>query len=131
MNVHGVGIDLVEIDELSAIVSRRGQRFLDRVFTVRELAYANAKQKPLIHLGARLAAKEAAFKALGTGWGNGVGFHDVEIVIEGWGTAPFLVVSGGFAERLSERGWEASKVSLTHSGHYASAVVLLGSDVPR
>jgi holo-[acyl-carrier protein] synthase len=118
--VVGIGIDIVELDEFAESVGKR-QRMLERVFTPRELAYCRARPAPMQHLAARFAAKEAAFKAVGTGWSKGVRWRDVEVV-SGPGGRPLLVVRGALG-RLSRAA--AFHVTLTHSGSYAAAVVVM------
>lgn len=118
-----VGLDLVEIAELADVMTRRPQ-MLERVFTADELAYCRAKHAPMQHLAARFAAKEAAFKALGTGWAGDLTWHDAEVVTAANG-APSLVAHGELARRA--RG-QAFEISLSHSGGYAAAMVML---VPR
>jgi holo-[acyl-carrier protein] synthase len=125
--VAGVGIDLVDLDELREIIERRGTSFLERVFTPREAKYCEAREHPIEHFGARFAAKEAALKALGTGWSDGISWTDVEVVVESSGSAPALSVTGEFAVRAARRGIDGSQVSLTHTRHHASAVVILTS----
>lgn len=126
----GLGIDLVDLDEFDEILVRRGDAFIERVFTVDEKATCRSRHRPAQHFGARFAAKEAAFKALGTGWNEGVSWHDVEVVVAGPGTAPHLVLRGEFERRASALGVDSSLVSLTHTRHYASAVVALTRQVP-
>lgn len=115
-----VGIDLVELAEFEAVMARRAS-MLERVFTAGELSYCRAKHDPIQHLAARFAAKEAAFKAIGTGWAEGVSWHDAEIVSAPSGT-PMLVAHGELARRSGTATFE---VSLTHSGTYAAAMVVL------
>ena len=120
----GIGIDLVDLVEFKAILKRRGSRFLARAFTAGEIRYCRARKDPAPHFAARFAAKEAAFKALGTGWGKGVDWREVEVVSV-WGERPRLELRGEFARRAGRAGVNRGHVSLTHSGAYASAVVLL------
>ena len=123
--VAGLGVDLVEIEELERIIARRGTRFLERVFTSEEIAYCREKHRPGEPFGARFAAKEAAFKALGTGWGQGVSWKDVEVHVPRWGAAPTLRFRGGFSRHMSERHITSAQVSLSHTRTTAVAVVLL------
>ena len=118
----GVGIDLVDIAELAEVMAR--PRMLARVFTRRELAYCRARAQPMQHLAVRFAAKEAAFKAIGTGWANGVTWRDAEVVAAP-GSAPQLVARGELARRGKALGAAQFHVSLSHSGAYAAAVVVI------
>lgn len=123
-SIRGHGVDLTEIARIERMVADQGQAFLDRCFTEGERAYADKSVKRRFeHLAARFAAKEAAMKALGTGWANGVGWTDFEIV-NGPEGAPSLRVSGRAAELASERGIAAWHVSLTHTGSMAMASVI-------
>jgi holo-[acyl-carrier protein] synthase len=120
----GVGIDLVVLTEFEQLLARRGESFLTRVFSADEIAYCRARHRPVQNFAARFAAKEAAFKALGTGWGSGVGWRDVEVVAV-WGQAPRLALHGEFLARSQRLGVNKTSISLTHAGDYASAVVML------
>jgi holo-[acyl-carrier protein] synthase len=119
-----IGIDLVEVDRIEEVFARRGERFSARVFTEREVSYCEQRASKLASYAARFAAKEAAMKALGTGWGEGIGFRDVE-VISAPGGAPMLAMHGKALERMREIGAKKAFVSLTHSGNLAIAQVVL------
>lgn len=119
----GVGIDLVDLVEFAEIMQRRA-RLLARVFTPRELAYCQVRHRPMQHLGARFAAKEAAFKAIGTGWASGVTWRDAEVVAQP-GRPPRLVARGELARRSRALGASRFHLSLSHSGDYAAAVVVV------
>jgi holo-[acyl-carrier protein] synthase len=116
--VLGMGIDLVDVARLEGLLAR-WPRMAARLFTEAERGYAAARHRPGEHLAARFAAKEATFKALGTGW-PAIGWHDVEVVREGGG--PDLVLRGRAAELA---GGARSLVSLAHDGGLAVAQVLL------
>lgn len=119
----GLGTDLVAISRVEEILSRHRERFLDRVFTRAEQADCLARARPGRHLAARLAAKEAAMKALGTGWGLGVRWQDFE-VHSGASTPPTLRLSGAAKQQAEARGIRQAMVSLSHDGEYAIAVVV-------
>jgi holo-[acyl-carrier protein] synthase len=120
----GIGIDVVEISRIDELVARFGDRARDRVFTPGELAAAGDGPAAVASLAARFAAKEAAMKALGTGWSGGVGFREIEIErIEGG--APRLRLHGVAAEKARAMGAEKFHVSLTHTSTTAAAVVVL------
>ncbi len=122
--VVGLGSDLVDVRRLAAILARRAERFLERVFTPSERELCRRRADSARAFAARFAAKEACMKALGTGWGQGVGFLDVEVV-GGAGSPPQLVLRGAAAERARKLGVRGIHVSLTHDGDYAAAVVVL------
>jgi holo-[acyl-carrier protein] synthase len=97
------------------------------VFGAGELEYCQAQRRPWPHLAARFAAKEATFKALGSGLAGAMSWQDVQVVRDEAGT-PRLHVAGETARRLAGQDLEAGAVSLAHAGEQAIAVVLL---VPR
>ena len=119
----GVGTDLVAISRVEALLSRHGERFLSRVFTRTEQAECLRRARPAMHLAARLAAKEAAMKALGTGWSLGVRWLDVEVHSSG-DTPPSLQLDGAARTRADAQGIRQTLVSLSHDGGYALAVVM-------
>lgn len=119
----GIGIDLVEIARVRRLVERWGDRFLHRVFTEDEVAYAKRRQAPAEHLAARFAAKEATLKALGTGLSLGVRWREME-VRRAPGRAPTLALSGRTAAIGAARGVRRVHVSLTHDAGLAMAQVL-------
>ena len=128
MAIFGVGTDLASISRVREAVSRYGDRFLDRVFTPAEVSYARAKAHPEESLAARFAAKEACFKAIGTGWPTeGVSFRDVEVVRSD-GEPPRLVLAGRLAELAGERGVRRFHLSLSHAGDHAIAMVVAEGD---
>lgn len=120
----GLGIDLVEVARFADALGRHGDRFVDRVFTEAERAACGARADRVLALAARFAAKEACLKALGTGWAEGLGFRDVEVVRDGDGP-PRLVLHGAAARRAEVLGVMRSHVSLTHQPGTAAAVVVL------
>jgi holo-[acyl-carrier protein] synthase len=119
----GHGVDAAEVARVGRSVERFGDRFLDRVFTPAERAYAGDGPRRDEHLAARFAAKEAVFKALGTGWAEGVGWTDVEVVREASGK-PAVRLSGGASERADRLGVKRWHISLTHTASVALASVI-------
>jgi len=122
----GLGIDVVEVARLADALHRHGDHFTERVFTDAERAACDPRADRVLALAARFAAKEACLKALGTGWAEGLGFRDVEIVREG-SRPPRLVLHGEAARRAEVLGVVRSHVSLTHQPGTAAAVVILES----
>ena len=118
-----IGIDIVEIARIEEIFARRGERFRNRVFTALEIAYCESRAAKMESYAARFAAKEAAMKALGTGWGEGVGWHDIEVLRSPAGI-PSLQFRGRALERLNELGARRAHLSLTHSRDLAMAQVI-------
>lgn len=122
--IAGIGIDLVDIARVAKLLDAKGDRALRRLFTTAELEYALPRALPAQHLAARLAAKEAAFKALaGNSLARGIGWREIE-VIRG-DHYPTLAFHGRASERAAELGVTSVWVSLTHSATTAGAVVVL------
>jgi holo-[acyl-carrier protein] synthase len=126
--IRGVGIDLVDIARVDRLLDDKGERALRRLFTADEVSYALARPLPGQHLAARLAAKEAAFKALsGNQLARGIGWKEIEVIRGDHG--PTLALHGRAAERATELGVTSIWVSLTHSATTAGAVVVLEGDL--
>lgn len=126
MNIIGLGLDATDIDRVSDVIERHGDRFLQRVFTDGEMAYCMRRRVPAIHFAGRFAAKEAAMKALGTGHSMGVLWRDVEVVRRGG--PPQLQLHGGAAARFAAIGGRSSLLTITHSDELALAQVLILGD---
>jgi holo-[acyl-carrier protein] synthase len=123
----GTGIDLVEVDRVRKLLSGREARALKRLFTDAEVAYASARAEPWPHYAARVAAKEAAFKALaGTVSARAIGWREIEVV-NGWDGRPTLELHGRAAERAAELAVTSIHLSLTHTRGMAAAFVVLES----
>jgi holo-[acyl-carrier protein] synthase len=120
----GIGLDIVEIERLRATLERQKDRFLRRVFTSAEQEYCSRHRDPVPHYAVRFAAKEALFKALGTGWAKGVSWLDVEVLRKGEG-APTMTLKGVAAEVGKELGAQNIHISLSHTEQNAAAVVIL------
>ncbi len=121
--IRGIGIDMVEVARIKESIARHGDRFTARIFTEAERAYCCGMKFPEIHFAARWAAKEAAFKVLGTGWGAGVRWRDVEVLHDARG-APVLALAGAARDRALALGIDRLHVSLTHTAAHAAAVVV-------
>ncbi len=130
--VVGIGIDLCDVARMRrALAGPTGARFVSRVFTEVEREYCEARRAARIEsYAARFAAKEAAMKALGTGWGKGVGWHDVEVVAVR-GEAPALRLHGGAARRARAQRVTRWLVTLTHTETIAAACVVAEGPVTR
>jgi len=121
-----LGIDLVELDRFRDSLDRGGDPLRRRLFTPAELDLAAPLGRSLEFLAGRFAAKEAVFKCLGTGWGEGVGWHQVEVLRGDLG-APTLELSGKAREKARARGIGAWHLSITHTGRTAAAVAVAAS----
>lgn len=125
MELIGVGIDLVDIVRVERMLARHGDRVIARFLTERERAYVVGKFRPAMHIAARIAAKEAAYKAFQSLPGaRAVSWHHLEVERETEGR-PYLVL-GGLARELAERhGPLEIQLSLSHSDATAGAVAVL------
>lgn len=122
----GLGLDVAEIDRIEAAITRHGAPFLERVFTPGEVAYCERHRHRFERYAARFAVKEAAMKALGTGWTQGVRWRDIEVVREPSGK-PTLRLEG-VARKVADRlGVRHISVTITHSGNLALAQVIFES----
>ncbi len=120
----GTGIDVAEVARLEQAAARHGQRFLERVFTAREIAYCERHRNCFERYAARFAAKEAGMKALGVGWRGGVRWQDLEVVNQRGGK-PELRFSGVAARIAERRKVRNVSLSLTHTQAQAVAQVIL------
>jgi holo-[acyl-carrier protein] synthase len=118
------GIDMIEHERVEAGIARLGERFLNRFFTAGEREDCGDKAP---RLAARLAAKEAVAKALGTGIGD-VGWKEIEIRVNNPRKRPVLILHGAAAKLAEEMGLTQWDVSLTHTREYASAMAVAIGD---
>jgi holo-[acyl-carrier protein] synthase len=122
----GLGIDAIDIERIERMLAARGDRLLRRLFTTDELAHLSTKVRPAQHVAVRLAAKEAAYKALaGNELARGIGWRDVEVVTRTADGAPELRLHRHAATRFAELSATSIHVSLTHSTATAVAVVVV------
>jgi holo-[acyl-carrier protein] synthase len=119
----GLGLDVAEIDRIEAAIKRHGAAFIERLFTPAEAAYCQRYKSPYERYSGRFAAKEAAMKALGTGWARGVRWRDIEVVREPSGkpTLELRGVARSIADGLSVKH---IALTITHSGNLAIAQVI-------
>src|SRR5919197_635284 len=122
----GTGIDIAEVPRIAEAIKRHGERFLRRVFTEGEINYCDSKANRVERYAARFAAKEAAMKALGTGWNNGVRWRDVE-VCRAPGGRPTIVFHGVAAQVAARMKANHVALSLSHTAEQAIAQVILES----
>jgi holo-[acyl-carrier protein] synthase len=122
----GTGIDIAEVPRIAASIEKFGERFLRRVYTEGEMRYCDSKANRLERYAARFAAKEAAMKALGTGWNHGVRWRDVEVVRQPGGR-PTIAFHGKAAEFAAKLGAKNVALSLSHTAEQAIAQVILES----
>jgi holo-[acyl-carrier protein] synthase len=122
----GTGIDIAEVARIRQSIERYGQRFLERIFTAGEIAYCDSKANRFERYAARFAAKEAAMKALGTGWNHGVRWRDCEVARLPGGR-PTIQFHGKAAEFAAKLGARNAALSLSHTQEQAIAQVILES----
>jgi holo-[acyl-carrier protein] synthase len=122
-DIIGIGMDATDIPRVASIIERYGDRFTRRVFTEGEIEYCTRRREPAVHFAGRFAAKEAAMKALGTGYSQEVLWQTIEVVRHGG--PPRLVFHDGAARRLAAIGGGETLLTITHSQTLALAQVLL------
>ena len=119
----GIGIDVAEVKRIRAVIESQGERFLRRVFTLEEVAYCEKFKNKYERYAGRFAAKEAAMKALGTGWSRGVRWVDVEVV-RTRGGRPILELKGEARKVAARLGVKNIALSMTHTVEQAIAQVI-------
>ncbi|MCA1591169.1 MAG: holo-ACP synthase [Acidobacteria bacterium] len=121
-----IGIDLIEIERVREVL-RRTPRFRERVFTEGERAYCDSRGASAAqHYAARFAAKEAALKALRTGWSGGINWHDVEVFSRETGE-PALLLHKRAHELFQKCGATRAHLSISHTSRHAIAQVIFES----
>ncbi|HEY3581526.1 MAG TPA: holo-ACP synthase [Pyrinomonadaceae bacterium] len=119
-----IGIDIIEVARIREVLLRT-PRFTDRVFTRAEREYCESRGAVAAqHYAARFAAKEAALKALQTGWRGGISWQDVEVSARDSG-APYLIFTGEVLAVFERFGATATHLSLSHTSEHAIAQVIL------
>jgi holo-[acyl-carrier protein] synthase len=122
-----IGIDIIEVARIREVLVRT-PRFCERVFTTAERAYCDSRGAVAAqHYAARFAAKEAALKALQTGWRGGISWQDVEI--SSWESgAPYLTFHGEAQKLFQKSGATKAHLSISHTTQHAIAQVVLERD---
>jgi holo-[acyl-carrier protein] synthase len=120
-----IGIDIIEVARIREVLLRT-PRFAERVFTGAERNYCDSRGAAVAaqHYAARFAAKEAALKALQTGWRGGISWQDVEVSARESG-APYLIFTGHVLAVFEKFGATATHLSLSHTSEHAIAQVVL------
>jgi holo-[acyl-carrier protein] synthase len=119
-----IGIDIIEVHRVREVMART-PRFVERVYTAAERAYCDGRGVVAAqHYAARFAAKEAALKALQTGWTGGIAWQDIEIASKDSG-APILLFHGRVRELYEASGARAAHLSISHTTEHAIAQVIL------
>ena len=120
--VLGLGIDIIEIDRIKKSIDEYGSKFLEKVFTENEINYSESKFNKFQHYAARFAAKEAVYKALTSGWKEGLRWKDIEIQNDNSGM-PSVKPSGKLKTFLSKNA--QLRISFSHSDNYVTAVAII------
>jgi len=125
MEIIAHGIDLVDCPRIEEMIKRHGRRFVNRVFTAAEQAYADANKDRVEKLAGRFAAKEAILKLMGTGWRGKIAWTDIEVVNNPAGQ-PEVTLDGEVKKLADKFGIKHISVSITHTANFAiaSAVAL-------
>ena len=124
----GTGVDIAEVPRIRQSIERFGAKFVDRIYTPREIAYVERRGASRFErYAARFAAKEAGMKAIGTGWRRGVRWQDFEVINlpSGRPTLHFHGRAGEFAAALRVKN---ISLSLTHTAEQGMAIVILESE---
>ena len=124
--VVGLGVDIVEVDRIRKALENQ-PKMVQRVFTEQEAEYCGARKNQYQHFAGRFAAKEAALKALGTGWAEGIRWRDVEVSSEPSGR-PHIHFHGRAEEVFESLQAGRALLTITHAKAYAVAVVILEKD---
>jgi len=119
----GLGVDVAEVPRIRKVIESQGRRFLGRVYTPEEVAYCEQFRNKFERYAGRFAAKEAAMKALGTGWSHGVRWVDIEVVRQR-GRAPSLALKGQAKKIAEALGVKNIALSITHTAEQAIAQVI-------
>jgi len=120
----GMGTDIIEIQRLSSVLERTGEKFAQRILTPVEMNLYNRNKQPVRLLAKRFAVKESVAKALGTGIGRGVSWQDIELYHDEAGK-PLVKLSNGAAKRLEQLGATQCHVSISDERHYATAFAII------
>ena len=122
----GLGVDIAEVARVKAAIERHGETFLRRLYTAKEQEYCERFKNKYERYAGRFAAKEAAMKALGTGWSRGVRWVDVEVTREKGGR-PTIKLAGEAAKIAERLGVKYISLSITHTAEQAFAQVIFES----
>ena len=119
----GIGTDIVEIERIRGMIERHGDHFLHRCYAASEIEYSQRHRDAAVRFAGRWAAKEAVVKVIGTGFIQGITFHDVEIVSLHTGQ-PTVRLSGEAGRIAAELGISEVKLTISHAREYATATAI-------
>lgn len=121
ININGIGTDIIEIERLRKAYSRKGQAFLNKIFTEKEKKYCLKFKDSIPHFAARFAAKEAVVKAIGVGFGKEITFKDIEVINDLNGK-PEIKVSMNLQSKFD---FSDILITISHSEKYAIAFCII------
>ena len=123
----GLGTDIVEISRIAQMIERHGEHFLSRIYTGEEIAYCQRRKHSYEAFAGRWAAKESVMKVLGTGFVQGIGWKDIEVLSQQSGK-PTVHLQGGTAEFAEQLGSSNVLITISHCRTYATATAIGVSD---
>lgn len=123
INVKGVGVDIIDVPRIKDSIGK-DIGFIEKVFTPDESRYCETKHHKEIHYAARFAAKEAFFKAIGTGWRYGMKWTDISVENDELGK-PAIKLEGKALEYFNENNYTHIQLSMSHTKEYAVAFVVV------
>ncbi len=121
--IKGTGADIIAIDRIKKAITK-DSKFTEKIFSLDEKEYCNSKLKKEIHFAGRFAAKEAFFKALGTGWRDGMKWTEINVVNDDLGK-PEIQITGKTLEIFLEKGMKVISLSISHTKEFAVAFVII------
>ena len=121
--VVGLGVDIVQNDRIQGIIDKWGEKFLAKIFTKTELDFINRHEQKLQRYASNYAVKEAFVKALGTGFRNGIKFHNIQVRRDELGK-PFIELMGSTKSFAEQKGINKIHTTISHEKDYSVAVVI-------
>jgi holo-[acyl-carrier protein] synthase len=121
--IYGIGTDLIEVERVKKSIEKING-FKEKIFRPAEISYCESKKNKFEHYAGRFAVKEAFFKALGTGWRNGLSFNEIEVVNDKLGK-PEIELHGKAKDSAVKNKIKRIKVSISHIKETAIAFVII------
>ena len=121
--IKGTGADIIEIERIRKAIEK-DSKFTDRIFSKDETGYCNSKLRKEIHFAGRFAAKEAFFKALGTGWRDGMKWTEINVINDTLGK-PCIRLEGITLDVFRKKGMRTINLSISHTKEFAVAFVII------
>ena len=121
--VVGLGVDIVQNERIKEIIDKWGDKFLAKIFSKTELDFINKHEQKLQRYASNYAVKEAFVKALGTGFRNGINFHNIQVRRDELGK-PFIELMGSTKSFADKKGVSKIHTTISHEKDYSVAVVI-------